>query len=313
MAPSQLSRPGGVRRRLPARRHRAHRPARPRPAVDAGVPVRAAAPPRWAGPNHAAEGGARCGATSPEGRRLLAAGLLRAGVAADRSLTSARARPVHPRRPRRGRDAARRGRLGGRVPPRHLAAAQAAGHHHQRWPALPPQEVALRSRHPALAAPARQTMGASAAVLRCEYRFGERQPGCPHPLQRVPDRRRRRPAGRRRPAVAGALPGLGDRPDSRARGEEVLRQRDRAVTPHDPPTRLGRHPARHGGTAARRLPVPARAGLAAARRARHGPNRVIRQPRSMAGPGLPAGDLGPRPLRPAALQCPHPGLRLSAP
>lgn len=80
-----------------------------------------------------------------------------------------------------------RGRMGDRIPPRCLAAAQATRHHHQPRPARPPQKTAVRPRHPALAASTRQTVGAHAADLRVERRLGQRGSRRAHPLQRVPD------------------------------------------------------------------------------------------------------------------------------
>jgi len=99
----------------------------------------------------------------------------------------------------------------------------------------------------------------------------------------------------------------------RARREGGRRHRAGHVLLRDPPARLGRHSPDHRGVLHRRHPAASTAAVAAAQRARHGPDRVSDQPRPLAPPRRPADHLDSDQVRAARLRRVHPGLRLPGP
>ncbi len=215
------------------------------------------------------------------------------------------------------RNPARRHRLGGRVSPRHLAAAYPAradpkpGKRPQR-----PQPPALRPDRPAVAAGAGQTLGPAATELGADAsapcmsdvagltRFSAFLDRAAPAVDAL--------AGDR-PAAARTLPGLAGHPALRPRRERGRRHRTGHLLPGDPPTRLGRQPADHRGVLPRRHPA------APPRLTRQLAEHVMAQVEAPANldrwphPRGPADHPDLDPVRAARHRRLHPGLRLPAP
>ena len=225
--------------REPWARPGAHRPATAARRAPAGDAVRPSVPQRRAGRETAAQ-------RSPPVRRgpgrrgpVFPAGTARRMVDSPLSAEEgARLAPVHPRRapPRRG--ARVRRRLGHRVPPGHLAAAQ-PGHRQARG------HLQLRGDPPGLAAGTGQAIRPLAAVHRPVRRHGRVRGSGRDPVRRLARRPARadRRAGRRDPPAAGTLPGRPAGGHGRPGAPCPLRRRAQRLPEGGPPARLGRHAA----------------------------------------------------------------------
>jgi hypothetical protein len=166
-----------------------------------------------------------------------------------------------------------------------------------------------------MATGAGQTLGPAAAEFGPKPRHRAIRHRGPDAIFHVPDRVRptsRRPL-RYRPGPARTLPGLACHPAPWPQHERGRHHRAGSLLPGDPPTRLGRQPANHGGVLPRRHAASPAQSHPPRGRARHGPGRSTGQPRPLAHPRGPADHHHLDPMRATRHRCLHIALRLSAP
>ena len=197
--------------------------------------------------------------------------------------------------PPAGRGPGRRQRLGRRVSPRHLAAAQPR---HQR----PDRERPLRRHPPAVAEGPGQALDAGGG-----WAPGS-SPGLPARGARVLTQLRRlagrpgraSPASRRSPGRCSNATSPTCMPSSAAGSCSTRHIEHAQRLPHrGPPARMGSRPARQRDDLPRGLPQARGKAAPGAGRARHGPGRGPRQPGPVDRPRPPADHAHPDPLRAA--------------